>query len=47
MQWHPEEMVKKHEWARRLFAAHVEAALARKHGQRTPDLATISGGIAA
>ena len=30
VQWHPEEMVRKHEWARRLFSAFVEAAAARK-----------------
>ena len=30
VQWHPEEMVRKHEWARRLFAALVSAAAERK-----------------
>ena len=30
VQWHPEEMVRKHEWARRLFGALVEAAHSRK-----------------
>ncbi|HUS13870.1 MAG TPA: gamma-glutamyl-gamma-aminobutyrate hydrolase family protein [Chloroflexia bacterium] len=30
VQWHPEEMVRKHEWARRLFSALVDAARARK-----------------
>ncbi len=30
VQWHPEEMVRKHELARRLFAAFVDAARARK-----------------
>jgi putative glutamine amidotransferase len=30
VQWHPEEMVRKHESARRLFSAFVDAARARK-----------------
>jgi putative glutamine amidotransferase len=30
VQWHPEEMVRKHEWARRLFGALVSAAAERK-----------------
>jgi len=30
VQWHPEEMVRKHESARRLFSTFVEAARARK-----------------
>lgn len=30
VQWHPEEMVRKHEWARRLFSALVDAARERK-----------------
>ncbi len=34
VQWHPEEMVRKHEWARNLFAAFVEAARVRKAAQR-------------
>jgi putative glutamine amidotransferase len=34
VQWHPEEMVRKHEWARRLFGALVDAARARKGSGR-------------
>ncbi len=30
VQWHPEEMTRKHEWARRLFSALVDAARSRK-----------------
>ena len=33
VQWHPEELVRKHEWARNLFAALVQAAAARRAGQ--------------
>jgi len=40
VQWHPEEMVKKHEGARRLFATFVEAAAQRRAGaQPRRDLA--------
>jgi putative glutamine amidotransferase len=34
VQWHPEEMVKKHEWALRLFRAFVEAAAQRRAGNQ-------------
>ncbi|HMA35966.1 MAG TPA: gamma-glutamyl-gamma-aminobutyrate hydrolase family protein [Chloroflexia bacterium] len=48
VQWHPEEMVRKHEWARRLFAALVDAARSRK-ASRVETEATIRAleGIAA
>jgi putative glutamine amidotransferase len=34
VQWHPEEMVKKHEWTLRLFQAFVEAAAQRRAGNQ-------------
>jgi putative glutamine amidotransferase len=34
VQWHPEEMFKKHEWALRLFRAFVEAAAQRRAGNQ-------------
>jgi putative glutamine amidotransferase len=34
VQWHPEEMVKKHEWALRLFRAFVDAAAQRRAGNQ-------------
>lgn len=37
VQWHPEEMVRKHEWARRLFSALVDAARARKSDRRATE----------
>ncbi len=45
VQWHPEEMVRKHEWTRRLFAALVDAATGRKHG--SGDVAALARSIAA
>lgn len=34
VQWHPEEMIKKHEWALRLFRAFVDAAAQRRAGNQ-------------
>ncbi|MGI8589107.1 MAG: gamma-glutamyl-gamma-aminobutyrate hydrolase family protein [Chloroflexia bacterium] len=48
VQWHPEEMVRKHEWARRLFGALVEAARERKAGRTATEAAIRSlEGVAA
>ena len=47
VQWHPEEMVRKHESARRLFAAFVDAARARKAATRPGATGAPLAGIAA